>query len=430
MLNLYIKESYVLNETIEDIRRYYPNIPDDIFMRLIKLDPTYRGNDSVGKYGKWLLNLYNRGNLSEEEFNEIPELLNQFTIYRNRIANKDLNSYKSLNDLMDVLANVINDDSMLTDRQRLRFLKNVKSGKIATDKKNDYDVVLNTPNFIVYKLNTHEAAMNLGNGTEWCTAHENPMWYLKYTENGGSLYIVKDKKTGERWQYSDVTNDFYSEDDKPINGRNPLAEDNKLSAFFAKFLQYDVSKPYIYTGEEIPEKLYNLITNIHIDDGVNEIEDSAFYKMTQLQNVIIPNSVKIIGEDAFKNTGLTNIIIPNSVTDIENNAFSRCKYLNTVKLPNSIESISSWLFSGCTSLTTINIPNSVKYIEKRAFYDNISLKTLNIPNSVEYINDSAFGACINLTIHTNNEYVINYCRKNNIPVKPLTKNEAYRRYKS
>ena len=207
MLKLYINENHeFLSEDINAVKKYYPNIDDDMFMQLIQLDPTYRGNDSAGKYGKWLLNLYNRGNLSEEDFEEVTPLLNHFTTYRNRIQNKDLNSYKSLDALSDVLASVINDDSMLTDRQKLRFLKNVKSGKIKTDAENDYDVVFNNSNWIVCVPNTHEASMKLGKGTDWCTAHENPEWYETYTYEDGeefSLYIMKNKHTGERFQYCD-----------------------------------------------------------------------------------------------------------------------------------------------------------------------------------------------------------------------------------
>jgi len=159
-----VKEKF-LCEVIADVKKYYPNIDDDTFMELITLDPTYTGKDSVGKYGKWLLNLYNKGKISENDFDEIPDLLNQFTIYRNRVQNKDLNAYKSLDDLAEILASVIDDDSMLTPRQKVRFLKNVKSGKIQLDASDDFDVVLDTPNFIVYVPNTHEASMKLGKGT-------------------------------------------------------------------------------------------------------------------------------------------------------------------------------------------------------------------------------------------------------------------------
>ena len=233
MIKLYINESVYIKEDIEAVKKYYPNIDDNMFMNLIALDPTYRDrSNSVGKYGKWILNLYNKGNLSNDDIDNITDVLNQFTTYRNRIQNKDLNSYKSLSALEDVLASVVDDDSMLTDRQKVRFLKNVKSGKIKTSADDDYDVVLETPNFIVYVPNTHEASMKLGKGTTWCTAHENPEWYDKYTKDNGKLYIVKDKDTGKRWQYSDLKGDFLDENDRDFNILELMKQDEKLSKFF------------------------------------------------------------------------------------------------------------------------------------------------------------------------------------------------------
>ena len=112
-----------LYEDIEAVKKYYPNIPEDIFMELVALDPTYTGKNSLGKYSKWLLNLFNRGKLSQDDFEEVTPLLNQFTIYKNRIQNKDLNSYKSLDDLAELLTSVVDDDSMLTPNQKNKFLK-------------------------------------------------------------------------------------------------------------------------------------------------------------------------------------------------------------------------------------------------------------------------------------------------------------------
>ena len=96
MLKLYINESAYMLEDIDAVKKYYPNIDDNTFMNLIALDPTYRdGSNSVGKYGKWILNLYNKGTISENDFSEVTSLLNQFNTYKNRIQNKDLNSYKT-----------------------------------------------------------------------------------------------------------------------------------------------------------------------------------------------------------------------------------------------------------------------------------------------------------------------------------------------
>lgn len=466
----------LITEDIDAVKKYYPNIPDDIFMQLIQLDPTYTGKDSVGKYGKWLLNLFNRGKISEEDFGEIPELLNQFTTYRNRIQNKDLNSYKTLDELAEILASVVDDDSMLTPRQKVRFLKNVKSGKTVLNKSDDYDVVLDTPNFIVYVPNTHEASMKLGKGTEWCTAHENPDWYNRYTYDG-KLYIIKDKNTGERWQYSDDTGDFLDEYDKSFNVTELMKQDAKLSKFFEQFLgidYYSFDGTWIYDGNTIPDDLRPLIGNIIILNSVTSIGEVAFAGCTSLNSITIPNSVTSIGNEAFSGcksltsitipdsvtniggyafyrckgltsitipdsvtsiggsafyycTSLTSITIPDSVTSIGNRAFSECNSLLSIIIPNSVTSIGYDTFNNCTSLTSIIIPNSVTNIDSRAFWDCESLTSVKIPNSVTSIGNDAFWGCSSLTVYTNNNYVIDYCEEEDIPVKPLkTKTESFK----
>ena len=232
-----MKLHYIV-EGIQDVRKYYPNISDDVFIQLIQLDPTYRGGDSLGKYGKWILNLYNRGSITENDFDEVTQILQQFTTYRNRIQNKDLNSYKSLQDLSDILASVVDNDSMLSPRQKVRFLKNVKAGRVKIAKEDDYDIVLETPKYIVYVPNTHEASMYLGQGTEWCTAHENPDWYNKYTRKGQfKLYIIKDKKTDRKFQYvhnADAGYDILDDTDTEFDYMKLLSRDEKLHEFFAK----------------------------------------------------------------------------------------------------------------------------------------------------------------------------------------------------
>ena len=470
----------ILQETIADVKKYYPNIPDDIFMELIALDPTYTGKDSVGKYGKWLLNLFNKNKISKTDFDEIPTLLNQFTIYRNRIQNKDLNSYKTLDDLADVLASVVDDDSMLTPNQKNKFLKKVKSGKIKLDASDDYDIVLDTPNFIVYVPNTHEASMKLGKGTKWCTAHENPDWYDEYTLLGNKLYIVKNKRTRERWQYSDKNGDFLNQDDEKFDIIELMKQDKELSKFFEQFLGVDYfafDGTWVYDEKEIPNNIKHKITKIIIPNNITSIDRYAFENCSSLTNITIPNSVTYIGNGAFENCSklkritipnsvtsigmgvfkdctslksitipnsvisidtdvfadcfsLTSITIPNSITSIGNSAFSYCTSLKSITIPDSLTSIDVWAFNHCISLTSITIPNSVTSIDMQAFVDCSYLKSITIPDSVTSMGRNVFAGCSNLTVYTNNDYVTNYCKENGVSVAPLSKkpkNEPYRK---
>jgi hypothetical protein len=432
-MKLHINEDFYLQEALNDIKKYYPNIDDEMFMTLINLDPTYRGNDSAGKYGKWLLNLYNKGNLSEEDFNEVPELLNQFTLYRNRIQNKDLNSYKTLDALADILASVVDDDSMLTDRQKLRFLKNAKSGKIKTGKDEDYDIVLETPKFIVYVPNTHEASMLLGKGTDWCTAHENPEWFNDYTKDGCKLYIIKNKDTGERWQYSDRTGDFLDEDDLDFNVTELVTQDDKLYQWYCNIVGFDPSEPYVYTGKTImSDVIRHLVTDVIISDDITTINSGAFYTANKLQNVLIPMSVDEIETSAFNGcTSLKQIKIPDSVKfignsvfedcsslqfiklshnliELGNNAFSGCIALKNIVLPKSLKYIEDGVFSHCYSLTAIKIPEGTKRLGNQVFYNCKNLKSVILPQSISYMGEMCFKGCSpNLTVYTNNEDVIN-----------------------
>ena len=398
-----------LNEDIEAVKKYYPNIPDDIFMKLVTLDPTYTGKNSLGKYGKWLLNLFNRGKLSQDDFEEVTPLLNQFTIYKNRIQNKDLNSYKSLDDLAELLTSVVDDDSMLTPNQKNKFLKKVKSGKIQLDASNDYDTVYEDFDWVVWIPNTHEASMKLGKGTEWCTAHENPEWYETYTNDDGeefSLYIMKNKHTGARFQYCDnpyrgYDYQFMNENDEDVDTEEFMADCMESDYDFADWL-HNLNPDFF--------KLERIIDDFIINEE-NEIVGITDYIEP---NVIIPDGVETIGDSAFKETNIKSLYIPNSVTHIDDSAFERSS-LQKIDFDDaySLEYIGYSAFESCDKLDcVVSLPN-IQAIYRSAFaYTNIT--QLYIGNSLVILGASAFSENDNLT------YVEIEGSSNSLIINPMT----------
>lgn len=140
------------------------------------------------------------------------------------------------------------------------------------------------------------------------------------------------------------------------------------------------------------------ITSVVLPDSVQEIGESAFRDCTALTSVVIPDSVQKIGSHAFENCkSLASVKIPDSVQKIGDHAFAYCKSLASVKIPDSVQKIGDYAFYGCSSLTIVEIPDSVGGIAEYAFCECESLISVTIPNSVWGIGEDAFHNCSSLT---------------------------------
>jgi len=83
----------------------------------------------------------------------------------------------------------------------------------------------------------------------------------------------------------------------------------------------------------------NILTSIPDNAFGNTFIDMSTFNMKKgcdtLVSITIPNSVKSIGNEAFKScTSLASVIIPNGVTSIGRGAFEDCTGLTSVTIPD------------------------------------------------------------------------------------------------
>ena len=155
----------------------------------------------------------------------------------------------------------------------------------------------------------------------------------------------------------------------------------------------------------------NKLSEYTIPEGVINIVDWAF-AASEIANVIIPDSVVTIGEQAFAYCkSLTSIKIPVGVETIGQNAFEICSVLSNITVDEQNSNYSSdnygVLFNKDKTMlvqypignsrNSYNIPDSVTLINDYAFYKSSNLAEVSIPEGVVTIDFAAFSGCENLT---------------------------------
>lgn len=119
----------------------------------------------------------------------------------------------------------------------------------------------------------------------------------------------------------------------------------------------------------------NIIRKMQIDSKITFLNISTFQNCSNLETVILPDTLKHIAGSCFLNSNLAYITIPESVEIINLNAFRGCKRLSTVDI-KGVVNISGYAFEGCTNLININIPLTSSSM-RTAFNNCKSLQYIN-----------------------------------------------------
>ena len=130
---------------------------------------------------------------------------------------------------------------------------------------------------------------------------------------------------------------------------------------------------------------------------VTQIASNAF-SSSWITGILIPDSVKIIGNEAFSEClGLEWVEMPVEMESIGYRAFYGCEYLTSIEIPEGITELKSATFQNCKALDFIILPSSLQKISDRVFKECVSLSGIQLPSNLQIISTEAFHSCKKLS---------------------------------
>ncbi len=235
-----------------------------------------------------------------------------------------------------------------------------------------------------------------------------------YIERGVEYHLIEDNWEYEgNWEYFEYNDYIYKE----YLGE-PYDVDCRYLIYAYLGDDTEITLPNEYNGEEVGWYKFQSgnATKVTIPDGTYKIHDHAFETSDRIESIVMPDTVKIIGDYAFScctfdgvylpprvieigecaffGTKITEAVIPDGIITIGDGAFGGCKNLTKVVLPDTLRELSLGAFEGCENLTEIELPPYLEVIAAKAF-KLTGLTSVTVPRTVRFIGKEAF-LCENL----------------------------------
>ena len=378
-------EQYLLEASLDDIyTKYYSNIPQDEFWQIIKADPTYNEQKSqkMGKYGKWLLNLYKQGKLKKEDLYKASDYLSYFVKYYNKVTEKDINKISDLPSLYNVIKSFKeaseNGEEIATSKSD--EVRRIKDGAEKVYEDNQWLVVV---------PHTQEASCYYGKNTQWCTAATKGHNMFNQYNNEGPLFINIRKTDDKKFQFHFESNSFMDETDTPI--RTPFA---KTIGINNGLLQYYINR---YGG-----KATIILTCNNLDLGNLFIKgEDPYYVYNDYDGYY--HIVEVKGTQITRCKGLEydDFTADNKIDYIGDGNFKLYNYQNE-----------EWLIYNAKSGRTITLSGDADWINK---FNNQYIFVLTVNDNHILIDNETLKPVFETTnlIETANRYLLNFGRIDN-----------------
>lgn len=135
--------------------------------------------------------------------------------------------------------------------------------------------------------------------------------------------------------------------------------------------------------------------------NVRKIESSAFNQCEGRywnENLVFPDTLVEIGDNAFKDSGIVNFVVPKNITKLGIGVFQSCDRLKSITFHENITEIGKGCFSYCDALTgEITLPSKITYIGEQLFRGCTGITKITLGSNITSIDKQAFNECSKLT---------------------------------
>ena len=223
----------------------------------------------------------------------------------------------------------------------------------------------------------------------WITADDGYQFSVDSSENSTvNAYVNSKKANVGKHQISDKANKNLVVIYKYVASDEPYTY-NVINDNEAEITGYLDSEPII----SIPSSI----------DGyrVTKIAKQAFYDNDDIEEVVFPDTLENIGDEACSDcSSITDVTFNDGLKKIGFSAFDSCDSLGEVDIPETVESIGASAFSSCHALRYVWLYEGLQTIDGYAFYNCENLKEVSVPDSVFQIISKAFGYKYNASEET------------------------------
>lgn len=399
----------------EIYKKYYNDIPREDFDYLISLDPeTNLEKEIIGDLAKnLLLAIYKKGDKSVVYKTKKDKIINALEEYKKNMNNfskeaRELTRYSTIDDFIKLT--LFGEES--------DFYKHVMNTCPDSVK-----YIGSTLKYDVWEvLDTFGAAVVAGAEVEFGGPGIGENQSRSWQENAFGHWCTTSRihwssynRSGEKY-YDFILKVNPKSDSRANNYQLAIRPDGSVRES-CNGVENQVKEEEVFTKDsyllelcsELPEDCYLSKLNI-VKNYI--MEKKVFNKPIELYSLLDQNELQLIKSEVFKLLA-KDIIIFNGPKYIPSTLFANCVNLRSISIPESVEIIGNQAFAGCVALQNPKskngadnlLPKNLKSIGMRAFAGCKNLKgTIDIPNSLIEINKQAFyGTDSNLTLSFNSD---------------------------